>query len=780
MQNTSTTPTEDLNPLQTELTETSLQDTNSEGSPENAADATETSGSTSFADPDNNASLDMASDSSPQDEPENNYSEHPEAMHHEVVSPEEPEPEADNIQTVTETENQPDAVSAPDSEVVAEEPLVSEEVAETLSEAIPQEEATVSDALKNEDSQEEPEAEASATTGLTEETTPSSHEIEVSDAGQTAPDTLLHIEEHELEEMEKAESTMEADDFSNLSTEDLVKLTEQLNRDGDPVVAGRVIQKIKPLFESRFEQEKAEAMEKFVAEGGDPATFEYKHHALGQRFFQALKGINEKRKINQAFQQKERGKNLEAKLNMLEELRKLVDDHEHAPGYDKFKVIRDEWRKVGPVGPEHAQNLNASFHSLLDRFYSLSEIHHNLRDLDRKKNLDQKLELVSKIEKLAEEPLISKAMKDLMAYQDEFRSLGPVPKDKIEEIKERLKKAVDVIYERRRVFNEERKGQFAEEVQAKEAVLAKMAGFESFVATGIKDWQNKTREILDIQEEWKKVPNRFREKTSDLNKQFWAIFKKFMNAKNDFFRELDKGKKDLLTAKQALVDEVHSLKDGEDFDGIANRMKQLQNEWRQIAPVYGKEGQKIYDDFRAGIDHFFNRLRDQRSGEEKVQTENLTAKAAICEEIEKLAETGKGTRAQIDAWKEQFRNAGFVPMKSIQKINGRFSKALLTLIEKSSEIPAHEKERVKVNLLSSRTTYSSEGVKSLKNQEVYIQKRLQQLRKDVGTLEDNMAMFKMSKNAMALMEDVQKRANLYKLEIKELESQLKEIRNSES
>jgi hypothetical protein len=605
-----------------------------------------------------------------------------------------------------------------------------------------------------------------ATPAVSEPVPPSEHDIRV-------------VEDHELEEMEKEDAELIQEDYTGLDKEQLVKIAEQLNRDSDPLIANRAIQKIRPIFEALYAHDKAEALEKYVTEGGEPDTFEFKHHSLEQRFFQAQKGIFEKRKLSQEFQQKERGKNLEAKLTLLEQLRKLVDDHEHTPGYDKFKVIREEWKKIGPVGPEHAQNLNASYYSLIERFYSLSEIYHNLRDFDRKKNLDLKLELISKIEKLAEEPMISKAMKDLMNYQEEYRSLGPVPKDRLDEIKDRLKKGVDVIYERRRAFNEDRKKLLHEEIALKEALVEKIAEFETFVGATARDWQAKTKELLQLQEEWKAIPGRFREKTADMNKQFWTIFKKFMNAKNDFFRQLEKGKKDVLASKQALVDEVNSLKDGEDWDGIANRMKQLQNEWRQIAPVFGKEGQKVYDEFKAGIDHFFTRLRGQRTGEEKVQTENLEAKEAICAEIEALAASGKGTRKKVDELRDQFRNIGFVPMKSIQKINGRFSKAMMDMIDAATEIAEGEKERLKINLLSSRATYSSEGVKTLRNQEGYIQKRLQQLRKDVGNLEDNVSMFKMSKNAMALIEDVQKRINLFRLEIKELESQLREIRNAD-
>jgi hypothetical protein len=252
-----------------------------------------------------------------------------------------------------------------------------------------------------------------------------------------------------------------------------------------------------------------------------------------------------------------------------------------------------------------------------------------------------------------------------------------------------------------------------------------------------------------------------------------------MHAKGDFFRQMDKAKQDLISAKQALIDEVDSLKDGEDWDGIANRMKFLQGEWKKIAPVFGKEGQKLYDAFRAGMDHFFTRLRDQRSGEDKIQLENLAAKEAVCAEIEALAASGTGSRKKLDELKDQFRNIGFVPMKSIQKINARFSKAMIEMIDAATEFQPYDKEKLKINILSNRSTYSTEGVKTLRNQEGYIQKRLLQLRKDVGNLEDNVAMFKMSKNAMAMIEDVQKRINLSKLEIKELESQLKEIRNAE-
>ena len=612
-----------------------------------------------------------------------------------------------------------------------------------------------------------------------EDSVESSVKEEPVEAVAAAEEEILVLDDHELEEMEKRDEEIHVDNYAGLDKEQLVKLAEQLNREQDPGSASRIAQKVRPLFYALYEHDKNEALSKFVADGGEPETFEYKHSAYETRFEQALKGIFEKRKLNQDFQNKERSKNLESKLNLLEQLRQLVDDHEHTPGFDKFKEIKEEWKKIGPVGQEHAQNLNASYYSLIERFYSLSEIYHNLKDFDRKKNHELKLELVSKIEKLAQEPLISKAMKDLLAYQDEYRSLGPVPKEKLDELRERLKVAVDALYERRRAFNEERKLLLVEEVRIKEELVAKIAEFESFMSTQARDWQLKTKDIISLQEEWKNAPSYFREKTNDLNKMFWGTFKKFMSNKNDFYKMFDKARKDILAQKQALVDEVNSLKDGEDWDGIANRMKSLQQAWKQVPPAFGKEGQKIYDDFKAGIDHFFGRLREIRTGEDKIQQDNLEAKEAICAEIESLAESGKGTRAALDELRDKFRQVGHVPIKVMQRINGRFSKAMVDLIDKAEKIADHEKERLKISILSSRSTYSSEGVKTLRNQEGYIQKRLQTLRKDVGTLEDNVAMFRMSKNAMALIEDVQKRINLSKLEIKELESQLKEIREGE-
>lgn len=601
---------------------------------------------------------------------------------------------------------------------------------------------------------------------------------------ESIPQSVSEIEieqlgEAEIEAMESQEAEARPEDYSGLDKEQLVTLAEQLNRDHDPILASRVIQKIRPLFDTLFLQEKQDALEKFMAEGGTAETFEFKLQGLEQRFNQAQKGISEKRRVNQEFQNKERAKNLEIKLGLLDQLRSLVDDHEHTPGYEKFKSIREEWKKVGPVGQEHAQNLNASYFSLLDRFHSLSEIYHNLRDFDRKKNLDLKLEIVARIEKLADEPMISKAMKELISLQEEYRAIGPVPNDKFEELKARLKAAADLIYERRRVFNDERKGLLQEEISLKDALVEKIAAFENFTANTAKEWQEKTKELMALQEAWKAIPGRFREKTAEQGRQFWAVFKKYMSSKNDFFKELDKGRKEVIAAKMALVEEVNSLKDGDDWDGITNRMKQLQAEWRNIAPIFSKEGQKVYDEFKTGIDHFFTRLRERRSGEDKVQMENLAVKEALCAEIEALASSGKGDKTAVDGFREKFRNAGHVPMKQMQNINGRFSKAIMGLIDASGEIADSEKERMKINVLSSRSTYSSDGVKQLRNQEGYIQKRLQQLRKDAGNLEDNVAMFRMSKNAMALIEDVQKRINLYHMEIRELEAQLKEIRNTE-
>jgi hypothetical protein len=722
----------------------------------------------------------LPSDQNPKEEAENTQTFIPENEDEKVNSTENEEIVSDSLPA---SEAEVTSQSEPEAEIPVaiqeEKQSISEMEIEDTMESNPPVEALVETEAEVDSAPEETTEEAEPIQAEEPEPVAATPEASVEPAENQQVE-LLVVEEHELEEMENQEAEIHLEDYSGLDLEQLVKLAEQLNRDNDPVTGHRVIQKIKPLFDALYQHDKQEAFEKFVAEGNDKESFEFKNHSLEVRFFQAVKGINEKRKINQEFQVKERAKNLESKLTLLEQLRQLVDDHEHTPGYDKFKHIREDWKKIGPVGPEHAQNLNASFYSLVERFYSLSEIYHNLKDFDRKKNLELKLEIITKIEKLAEESSISKAMKDLMGYQDEYRSLGPVPKDKLDEIKERLKKAVDVLYERKKEFNEQRKQWLTEELSKKEILVEKVGEFEHFEGQTAKDWQAKTKELLALQEEWKSIPNRFREKTAELNKKFWAVYKKYMHNKNEFFKQLDKGRKDILAQKQALVDEVDNLKDGEDWDGIVNRMKELQAEWKQLPPLFGKEGQKIYDAFKSGIDHFFNRLRDRRSGEDREQKANLDKKEELCRQIEEKAEAGLGSRELVEEFKESFKNLGFVPMKSIQKVNGRFTKAMMDLVDKSTIIPKEEKEKFKINLLNTnKSVFAAEGVKSLKNQEGYIKNRLQTLKRDLGNLEDNVSMFKMSKNAMALIEDVQKRINLIKLEIKELESQLKEIRASE-
>ncbi len=94
----------------------------------------------------------------------------------------------------------------------------------------------------------------------------------------------------------------------------------------------------------------------------------------------------------------------------------------------------------------------ANYHALLDRFYDNQSIYFELKELDRKKNLEAKLELCARAEKLADVEIIKDAIRELNELHHEFKHLGPVPKDDKEAVWQRFKAASDAVYAKRDAY----------------------------------------------------------------------------------------------------------------------------------------------------------------------------------------------------------------------------------------------------------------------------------------------------------------------------------------
>jgi hypothetical protein len=593
------------------------------------------------------------------------------------------------------------------------------------------------------------------------------------------PETLE--EEREGHEQEIEAEVEESVDYSHQSKEELVLVAEGLLKEQDYKKTDAVIRQIKPVFDEIKEKERGEALERFIAGGGEADDFDYKADILTHRFDQAFRQLREKKAKHLHDSEREKEKNLQTKNALLDKLRQLTDAEETTASIAALKQIQDEWKAIGPVPVSQAKSLWASYNALIELFYSNRSIYFELKELDRKKNLTLKQEICDNAEKLAEQGPSSQVIKELNDLHEEYKHVGPVPKEEQEALWQRFKAASDVIYSKRREQLEVSKREMQSHLQAKVTLCEKAEEFTSFNSSKIADWNDKTKEILELQKQWESVGPVPKEKAKDVNKRFWAAFKTFFHNKNEFFKHLEAYREQNLQRKAELCERVEALNnsDNVDLEQTAEQVKQLQQEWKDIGPVPEKQRNQIFDRFKAACDAFFDKRRGQRNQVERQYEANYEKKVQICEALEKMAVAGETDVKALEQLRSEWQNTGFVPRKHMHTIQKRYSDAIGQFLQQSKQLSDRDKDKIQLSVEMNASRSNPKAAKQLHKKEASMRKRLSQLENDISLWKNNLEFFANSKTANKLKEEFNQKIEAAQQEYNSLKRQIQLIHENE-
>ncbi|WKN31516.1 DUF349 domain-containing protein [Porifericola rhodea] len=667
---------------------------------------------------------------------------------------------------------------------------VKEETQESLPEEQPlaQEETTTTSETKNTEAAtaEASEEKAPDDTTSSEKEAESSEQQEVSSPTNVAneeegkhdskPDAEDAHEEHGGEEHHD-DHHEEAIDYSHYSREDLVKAIEQEVKNEDVRKSNAHAQEMKHVFDEQENELREQAFNKYMEEGGEKDGFEYKSDELNERFYQAYRTIRERKSSYYEKLGQDRNKNYETKQEILNRLREFVDSEETQVSFNKLKELQNEWRSIGPVPPQHNKTLWANYNALINRFYDNRSIYFELKELDRKKNLEAKQALCEKAESLVEDPDIKKVLRELDELHEEYKHIGPVPKDDQEPLWQRFKAASDQIHERRKAYVDQFKEELNKNLEKKQQLSDEVKQFAGFQSDSIREWNQKTKEIQDLQKRWDAVGPMPREKAKEVNKKFWSNFKQFFSHKGDFFKKLDAQREDNLEKKEKLVEQAEGLKDSTDWQKTANDLKRLQREWKDIGPVPEKVRNEVYQRFKAACDAFFERKRENNKELESSYEKNLEAKETICEKIEALAKEGSSDIDQLQDLSEEFAEIGFVPRNAIKKINQRFEKAVESFMKEAKELDSEQKDELKLELEVTTIKGTPRAERKLDHKQSSLRKKIGKLEEDISLWKNNIGFFAHSKQADKLKKEYEQKIEDASAELEHLKSQLDIIEN---
>ncbi len=727
----------------------------------------------------------------------------------EIVSPE-PVSLAEVSEPLTETEvdvNQPEVVT--ESEEPATE--IQAEMAEEA--AVPSETTEVAEAEELAGNTEPTEAEAEPVADETEtiaevaevkaeeETTSVAEEHPEPTVAEVVPaiesvgeETILlaedTVEDDEADEIEVHESESDASGlFDNLGREQLVEKLEELVQDPNVNTIKSAVGQIRLAFLKLNKEYKQELYQKLAetnveaeAEADQEAEApQIQEDAIEERFKSAFNIYkHNKGKYNEE-QEKQKIRNLEAKNQILDELKVLINSEETLKKtYDEFKILQERWKTIGMVPKGDINTLWQNYHFLVEKFFDKVKINKELKDLDLKKNLEAKIHLCEKAEELLLEPSIIKSFKSLQQYHEEWKEIGPVPQDKKDELWDRFRSATEQINDRRREYYNEMQESLEQNLTAKVILCEKAEQLLAAESDSIKAWQDVTAQFTELLKIWKTIGPAPKKQ----NNEIWARFKTsldgFFNAKKEFFNKLKEQQMNNFNLKLDLCVQAEALRNSTDWKNTSRELINLQNEWKKIGPVPRKQSDRIWKRFRAACDEFFSTKAEYFKNVSGQEEENLKLKLSLIEQVKEFS-VGDDRNVAVDTLKDfqrQWMEIGHVPIKEKDRLQTEFRSLINKHFEKL------KMESVSMGAMNYRSRVermakdSPDAGRVISKERSFVQGKIQQLQDEIKTWENNIGFFAKSKTANLLKQEFEKKIEKAKEELQMLEAKLKMLRET--
>jgi len=561
-------------------------------------------------------------------------------------------------------------------------------------------------------------------------------------------------------------------DLSGLSKVDLLELLKEKLSQGVSAKLDKFVNELKAAFEELFVKEREEALQQFLGEGESADDFSFRGSEVDKAFNALFNDFRHQLSSIRKEADRQKEKNLQSKTELLNKLRELVDGEETTLSMSAVKAIQETWKTIGPVPLAQSKNLWASFNALMDRFYDNRSIYFELKELDRKKNLESKLELCEKAEGLKEVEDLKEAIRILNELHEEFKHLGPVPREEQERVWVRFKAASDVIYDRRKEFFDGQKDVIKKNLAEKEALIVSLTPFGEYKADRIKDWNTKTKEILEIQKAWEKIGAIPKESGKEINKAFWTLFKQFFHNKNLFFKELDEVRAANQKKAEDLIKQAEELQANTNWQSTANQLVKLQQEWKKLGPTPEKNRDSLYKKFKEACDTFFENRRTSTKDSNTEFDANLTKKQDIITQIVELTKKGTGLEeSKLSSLVAEFNAIGFVPRKNIKEIQAKFKDAVDAYLEKLGA-KGGDKDDFLFRLNLNRLQADPNSVKTLNKKEHGIRKQITDLENSITLWKNNLDFFAASKTADKLREQFDVKIQKAEEEIDKLKKKL--------
>ena len=535
------------------------------------------------------------------------------------------------------------------------------------------------------------------------------------------------------------------------------------------------VETLKTVFYKLHIAEREARLKEYIDGGGDPEQYQITPDEDEEAFKAEMGIIKEKRQQLFREQEQEKQQNLERKLAIIEKIKSMVTSPEEAnQSYKEFKALQEEWKEIKAVPAERANELWRTYQLYVEQFYDLLKLNSEAREYDFRKNLELKTSLCEAAERLADEPDVISAFHQLQKLHQEYRETGPVAKELREEIWTRFKNASTVINKRHQQHFEDLRAREEENLERKTALCEKAEAIAAEENKGSADWERHTKEIMDLQAEWKTIGFAPQKMNVKIFERFRAACDDFFGRKAAYFRGLKDAFKENIEKKRALIERAQALQDSTDWKSTADKLINLQREWKTIGAVPKKIGDQLWEEFLGACNKFFEARNAAGAGQRNEERENLEKKRSIVQQLQELAEqAGDDLQERVQKLVEEYQAVGHVPFRDKDKLYKEYHDVLDRLYkELNISVARRRLSKFKDNLRQ----VAERGENALDNERARLMRHYEQLKQEVQTYENNLGFLNASsKKGNSLIDEMNRKVEKLKDEVKLVREKIKAI-----
>ena len=532
---------------------------------------------------------------------------------------------------------------------------------------------------------------------------------------------------------------------------------------------------LKTVFYKLHITEREARMKEYIDGGGDPEAYQIMPDEDEETFKQQMAIVREKRA--RIFQQQEAEKqaNLEKKLEIIEKIKAMATSPDEAnKSYNEFKELQQQWKDIKNVPADRASELWRNYQLYVEQFYDLLKLNSEAREYDFKKNLETKTKLCEAAEKLADEEDVISAFHQLQELHQQYRETGPVAKELREQIWTRFKAASTVINKRHQQHFEDLRSKEEENLTLKTALCEKVEEISKQENKTASDWEKRSKEIIDIQNQWKTIGFAPQKMNVKIFERFRAACDDFFGRKSEFFKDMKQAYAANIEKKKALVEKAQALADSTDWKVTSDKLINLQKEWKTIGVVPKKIGDQLWHDFLNACNKFFEARNAANAGARNEERENLEKKRSIIEQIKALvADAANATREKVQALTDEYNKVGHVPYKEKDALYAAYHEALDAIYK---ELNVSNKRRRLDDFKSNIRNMAKRGEDAIDNERGRLTRRFEQLKQEIQTYENNLGFLNASsKKGNSLIDEMNRKVQKLRDDLELVRQKIKAI-----